>query len=742
MILTIWVALIALALVSLAAFAFVRNTKAEVNRSFAIFTSFLALWVIANCIGANFKTYDFSVYFSYADFFLGPLLVYTFWRFTHAQLIQAREQKRTRFLNNRIFLSAASLFSLLVLAGQVVDIRLLNGETVIRYEMLYSAYAAVVGLIATVSVWNLLAARRIARSSHRVQLLLMLWAVAIAAIALLGANLLIPQITESESVNLIAGNISYIGLVIFIALITYAVVKHRLFDVRLVVARSIAYIMVLTVLVAIYTILSIFISTLLPGGQHIAPLERVFYIALAILAALLFPILKRFFDRLTNRLFYRDAYDPQELFNELNKTLVTTADLNKMLASVVAIVNGSLKAEFFTIFVMDNDGKHSNHVAGSTSKKFSVEEIRTVHGKSFRTHRGDTMIAVTDDLDYEDASLRKTLNKYDIAVLVQLIEQDSRRTLGYFVFGPKKSGNPYTSQDIQAIETIANEMVIAIQNALRFEEIERFNITLQQKVEEATRKLRRTNEKLRQLDETKDDFISMASHQLRTPLTSVKGYVSMVVEGDAGELNPMQKKLLNQAFISAQRMVYLISDLLNVSRLRTGKFIIEPVQSNLANIVQEEVRQLIPTAKGRGLELVYHRPEHFPTLMFDETKMRQVIMNFIDNAIYYTPSGGTITVSMVNKPETIEFTVTDTGIGVPKADQHHLFSKFYRANNAKRARPDGTGLGLFMAKKVIVAQGGATIFKSQEGKGSMFGFTFAKEPLTPTRPPESHVLKH
>jgi signal transduction histidine kinase len=314
--------------------------------------------------------------------------------------------------------------------------------------------------------------------------------------------------------------------------------------------------------------------------------------------------------------------------------------------------------------------------------------------------------------------------------------------LGYFVLGPKKSGNPYTAQDIRAIETIANEMVIAIQNALRFEEIERFNITLQQKVEEATRKLRRTNEKLRQLDETKDDFISMASHQLRTPLTSVKGYVSMVVEGDAGELNPMQKKLLNQAFISAQRMVYLISDLLNVSRLRTGKFIIEPVQSNLANIVQEEVRQLIPTAKGRGLELVYHRPEHFPILMFDETKMRQVIMNFIDNAIYYTPTGGTITVSMVDKPTTIEFSVVDTGIGVPKSDQHHLFSKFYRANNAKRARPDGTGLGLFMAKKVIVAQGGATIFKSQEGKGSTFGFTFAKEPLLPTRPPESHVLKH
>ncbi|HYH74784.1 MAG TPA: ATP-binding protein, partial [Candidatus Saccharimonadales bacterium] len=203
----------------------------------------------------------------------------------------------------------------------------------------------------------------------------------------------------------------------------------------------------------------------------------------------------------------------------------------------------------------------------------------------------------------------------------------------------------------------------------------------------------------------------------------------MVLDGDVGEITPIQRKLLNQAFISSQRMVYLISDLLNVSRLRTGKFVIEPVSTNLANVIESEVEQLEETSSGRNLKLIYNKPEHFPTLMLDETKIRQVIMNFMDNAIYYTPSGGEITVNLVEKPLSIEFTVIDNGIGVPKHEQHHLFSKFYRANNAKRARPDGTGLGLFMAKKVIVAQGGAIIFRSQEKKGSTFGFTFAKEKL-------------
>ncbi len=104
-------------------------------------------------------------------------------------------------------------------------------------------------------------------------------------------------------------------------------------------------------------------------------------------------------------------------------------------------------------------------------------------------------------------------------------------------------------------------------------------------------------------------------------------------------------------------------------------------------------------------------------------------MNFTDNAIYYTPAGGLITAMLKETENTIEFTVTDNGIGVPKAEQHELFNKFYRAGNARKARPDGTGLGLFMAKKVIVAQNGALIFQSEEGKGSTFGFNFSKSKL-------------
>ena len=293
-----------------------------------------------------------------------------------------------------------------------------------------------------------------------------------------------------------------------------------------------------------------------------------------------------------------------------------------------------------------------------------------------------------------------------------------RRLVGLLLVGFFNTIDQIAASDTRFLDRLGESIGVALDNKMLFEENQH-----------VLRQLRESNSKLQALDEAKDDFISMASHQLRTPLTSVKGYISMVLEGDAGKITTQQRQMLGQAFFSSQRMVYLIADLLNVSRIRTGKFIIETAPVNLAAIVSEEISQLTETAKSRSVTLKYVKPKDFPDLMLDETKIRQVIMNFTDNAIYYTQAGGTINVRLINNPTTVELRVEDNGIGVPRSEQPHLFTKFYRAGNARKARPDGTGLGLYMAKKVIVGQGGAVIFQSQEGKGSTFGFTFSKSQL-------------
>jgi signal transduction histidine kinase len=260
------------------------------------------------------------------------------------------------------------------------------------------------------------------------------------------------------------------------------------------------------------------------------------------------------------------------------------------------------------------------------------------------------------------------------------------------------------------------------------------NTVLYAKSQESAAHLRAANRNLKELDSAKDEFISMASHQLRTPLTSIKGYISMLLEGDAGKLTATQQEFLEYAYGGSQRMVGLIADLLNVSRMSAGKFVIEKTTVDLDAVVRDEVQQLMQHATARKLTLEYHSPtKSLPPFPLDESKTRQVIMNFIDNALYYTKKGS-VKVSLGRRGDAAELRVTDTGIGVPKEAREHLFTKFYRAGNAQTVRPDGTGLGLFMAKRVVEDQGGTMIFESVEGKGSTFGFLMPLKQETDATP--------
>jgi len=543
--------------------------------------------------------------------------------------------------------------------------------------------------------------------------------ISFAAIGFL-TNLVLPTLFSSPWPSRFAP----IGSLVMTMAFFYAIGRYRLFDIRTAIARGTTYVFVLAGLALVLVISASIFNSLVTNALENRTTSLTFNTIAALIVGVSFQPLKNLFDKLTSRFFFRDAYDSQEVVGNLNQILIANNDITTTLVSCEALLTESMKLEFCFLGLFEEHGQ--SRIFGKQNNELTQTEYTTI-ARELR-HRGKQLAAATE-LTNTDKKLRTIFEKKEISAAALITLQDEQ--LGFAIFGDRKNGKNLSSQDLQLITTAINQIAIAIKSALRFEEIENFNATLQQRVEGATHKLQRTNEKLRQLDETKDDFISMASHQLRTPLTSVKGYVSMVLDGDGGSLTALQRKLLNQSFISAQRMVYLISDLLNLSRLKTGKFVIERTPTNLAAVVHEEVRQLVETAEARNLQLTFQKPEHFPTLMLDETKTRQVIMNFIDNAIYYTPSGGKITVKLENRTQSVELAVTDTGIGVPREEQHRLFTKFYRADNAKRARPDGTGLGLFMAKKVIAAQGGAVIFKSVEGRGSTFGFTFAKAPLLP-----------
>lgn len=524
--------------------------------------------------------------------------------------------------------------------------------------------------------------------------------VAIAIAYGASTNVMIPILTDSQayiSLGLLTIDILAIGFGL-------SIIKYRFLDIKGYVFRAFVYSASLLVAALTYIgLAALFSAYLLEGELTVSGLVGLSLITLIV--AVSFQPLRARFDHITRRVFFREYYEPQQVLSQVSQMLAGTVDTKVIQQRTKEILVGIFNPTTVKFVLIGQEGEYELLFKRLTK----------------------TAITVTESQNLSDVSavLARKLKKQEVGMVIRL--RTKHEDIGFILLGFRRSGATYSAGDRRLLASMADQLAVGLQNALRFEEIERFTQTLQDRVDEKTRKLQQTNDKLRHLDQTKDDFISMASHQLRTPLTSIKGYVSMVLEGDVGTVTPLQKKLLNQAFISSQRMVYLISDLLNVSRLRTGKFVIEPSPTNLAAIAREEVTQLQETAKSRGIQLSVKHTEHFPALMLDETKVRQVVMNFIDNAIYYTPEGGNITVHVTEKPQSFELTVVDDGMGVPKSDQPHLFTKFFRADNARRARPDGTGLGLFMAKKVIMAQGGAIIFKSHEGKGSTFGFTFAKD---------------
>jgi signal transduction histidine kinase len=351
------------------------------------------------------------------------------------------------------------------------------------------------------------------------------------------------------------------------------------------------------------------------------------------------------------------------------------------------------------------------------SQSVGYKEAPKLIGKELLSLAHDGVL-VADELS-EESKHKKILQKYNVTVAVPLKTENGVE--GLLMLGEKQSGDMFSANDLKVFEIIAPEIAVAITNAKSYEKIERFNVTLRQEIKKATHELERKNSQLRELDKAKDEFISMASHQLRTPLTAIKGYLSMLLEGDAGEIKVSQYDFVNEAFSGANRMVGLINDLLNVSRMETGRFFLEPVEVDMEKLITEEYKQLSNHAKEKGLKFELKIKGKIPHIWVDETKIRQVVMNFMDNALYYTTQG-TVTVHLSADKKKVTFEVQDTGIGVPKNQQKNLFTKFYRADNARHVRPDGTGLGIYLAKRVMDDHNGELIFHSVEGKGSTFGF--------------------
>jgi PAS domain S-box-containing protein len=223
-----------------------------------------------------------------------------------------------------------------------------------------------------------------------------------------------------------------------------------------------------------------------------------------------------------------------------------------------------------------------------------------------------------------------------------------------------------------------------------------------------------------EIDRMKSDFISLASHQLRTPLSAIKTYSHMLIDGFMGELEPPQRKALRTIVGASNRMNELISTLLNVSRIESGNVIISPKKVNLNHLTEEVFKELALTAENKHIALTSKLPITPLIIKADNLIAKEVLINLVSNAIKYTPDEGTVEVALRKRSDNVIIRVKDSGMGIPKAAREQIFTKFYRAPNVVRQETSGTGLGLYLVKGLIDALGGKIWFESEEGKGSTF----------------------
>lgn len=510
-----------------------------------------------------------------------------------------------------------------------------------------------------------------------------------------------------------------LGTFFIILSIAYAIVKHRLMDIKIVMRRSTVYFFSFLTIILLALLIRYTSSNYFPNLVLWSDLVILF------LAIFFFPYIRAKYYALANKYFFSSLYDSSDVIAQLMENLRTTLNLGKLYEFIFNSLNSAFHLKAFAVLsYSEKEGNYSLnynrnfHILSTTIFEGNIE----LHNKYISQNKPIVVSELAKNRNQNIEKTIKMLSALKVEILVPLNVKD--KTIGLLALGEKESGDIYNIDDFKMLEVIGAQAAIAFENAMLYEQTRQFNEKLEAEVENATRDLKQANEKLKKLDASKSEFISIASHQLRTPLTVIKGYISMMLEGSFGKISAPQRESLDKVYLSNERLIRLVENLLNLSRIESGRLQFKYEQINLETIVESVVEELSSKAKEKKLKLEYKKPaKSLPKIMIDEEKIRQVVMNLIDNSIKYT-SKGNVTVSLNKEGNNILFCVSDSGMGVDPNDMPHLFQKFQRGTGTFLVHTEGTGLGLYVAKEMVEQHKGKIWAESKgRDRGSKFIFT-------------------
>jgi len=514
--------------------------------------------------------------------------------------------------------------------------------------------------------------------------------------------------------------------VLYLGIVAYAIVKYRLMDIRFILGRGAVYGLSLITIIASASLL------MLGSNRFLSTIPfNITAISILIINILLFQPIFRFFEKFASKYFYYTFYSYQTVLTDLGKRLTQFLDLDKLSSLIVNTLMNTMKLDRTVVLLREpgnGDYQIQKNIGFREENGISLikDNFLTIYLE--RTQKPlvyEEISLIVRDVENKKEkerleTLKTNMKKIEAALCLPLLME--RKIIGMIVLGSKISGDAYSEQDIDLLTNLSNQASIALQNAKLYSETKGFSEKLEREVEKRTKELSEAYEELKKLDRAKSEFVSIASHQLRTPLTAIKGYISMMLENSYGRAPKKMQKPLENIYASNERLIKLVNDLLNISRIEAGRMEVQPEETSVEEILKSIVEELKNEVERKGIYLKTEFPKgtKVKKISIDKDKIRQVILNIIDNAIRYTNRGG-ITVRTLTKDNKYQIEVADTGEGMTREEISHLFESFSRGKAGARFWTEGAGLGLYVAKKFVDMHGGKIWAQSPgKDKGSIF----------------------
>jgi signal transduction histidine kinase len=410
----------------------------------------------------------------------------------------------------------------------------------------------------------------------------------------------------------------------------------------------------------------------------------------------------------------RQAEDLRQNY-ELLRRITQSINLDDTLDSIVKNVPGLLRLDGCVIYRLEEREISSVRSTESITKRFGVLRYRLDRLVATReaVDKRRTVV-VNDALTYPGIAM-DVVQDLNIRAMIILPLVARGKTLGVMWLLDTETPRKFSDVEIQRANMLSDQVAIAIDNAMLFRQLS-----------EANRQLEDSYDRLKNLDSMKMEFFTLLSHELRTPLTTIKGYADLLQDGVLGSLNEEQHDKLSRISAGVDRLTKIVENLSDLSSIASKKYVVDIIPVSLIDLINEVVKGMAFLAESKGIDISTDVPLNLPIVYVDRARIMQVVLNILNNAIKYTPSGGHVTISARDKGDHVLVAVHDTGIGIPQRDLENIFSGFYHSGYKLSYEYKGAGLGLALSRGIVESHGGRIWAESEVGKGSTFYFTLPK----------------